>query len=57
MNTLRIHNNLVELSSDYDKYNNESNIPEKWEDGIRTSGEKRTYEWWYFDAHLDDGAR
>jgi hypothetical protein len=33
-------NNLVELSNDYDKYNlNESNIPEKWEDGIRTSGE------------------
>jgi predicted secreted hydrolase len=34
---------------------NESNTPEKWEDGIRTSGEKGTYEWWYFDAHLDDG--
>jgi hypothetical protein len=49
--------NLVELSNDYDKYNlNESNTPEKWEDGIRTSGEKGTYEWWYFDAHLDDGS-
>jgi hypothetical protein len=24
------------------------------EDGIRTSGEKGTYEWWYFDAHLDE---
>jgi hypothetical protein len=35
---------------------NESNTPEKWEDGIRTSGEKGTYEWWYFDAHLDDGS-
>jgi hypothetical protein len=50
-------NNLVELSNDYAKYNlNESNTPEKWEDGIRTSGEKGTYEWWYFDAHLDDGS-
>jgi hypothetical protein len=50
-------NNLVELSGNYAKYNlNESNIPEKWEDGIRTSGEKGTYEWWYFDAHLDDGS-
>ncbi|MDR1250284.1 MAG: hypothetical protein LBK63_13410 [Treponema sp.] len=27
-----------------------------WEDGTRTnSGEKGTYEWWYFDSHLDDG--
>jgi hypothetical protein len=27
-----------------------------WEDGTRTgAGEKGTYEWWYFDAHLEDG--
>jgi len=25
------------------------------EDGMRTTGEKDTYEWWYFDTHLDDG--
>lgn len=31
------------------------NVPEEWEDGIRTGGVKGTYEWWYFDAHLDDG--
>jgi hypothetical protein len=29
---------------------------EPWEDGTRTnSGEKGTYEWWYFDNHMDDG--
>jgi hypothetical protein len=29
---------------------------ELWEDGTRTgSGEKGTYEWWYFDSHMDDG--
>src|SRR5689334_21376988 len=28
-----------------------------WEDGRRTSGGPGTYEWWYFDAHLDDGAK
>ena len=28
-----------------------------WEDGIRTKGARGTYEWWYFDAHLDDGAK
>jgi hypothetical protein len=26
------------------------------EDGMRTTGEKNTYEWWYFDTHLDDGS-
>lgn len=26
------------------------------EDGMRTSGKRGTYEWWYFDAHLDDGS-
>lgn len=29
---------------------------EPWEDGMRTSGKKGTYEWWYFDATLDDGS-
>lgn len=27
-----------------------------WEDGIRTDGKPGSYEWWYFDAHLDDGS-
>ena len=29
---------------------------EPWEDGLRTDGAPGTYEWWYFDAHLDDGS-
>ena len=28
-----------------------------WEDGARTDGSAGTYEWWYFDAHLGDGAK
>jgi hypothetical protein len=28
-----------------------------WEDGARTDGSSGTYEWWYFDAHLDDGTK
>jgi hypothetical protein len=28
-----------------------------FEDGLRTDTTPGTYEWWYFDAHLDDGAR
>lgn len=27
------------------------------EDGARTDGRSGTYEWWYFDAHLDNGAK
>ena len=30
---------------------------ELWEDGMRTDGGKGTYEWWYFDAYLDDGSK
>jgi hypothetical protein len=28
-----------------------------WEDGARTDDRPGTYEWWYFDAHLHDGAK
>jgi len=27
-----------------------------WEDGWRTDGGPGTFEWWYFDAHFDDGS-
>lgn len=50
-------NKTAYVSDDYAKYNlKPGNIPELWEDGIRTDGVKGTYEWWYFDAHLDDGS-
>lgn len=49
--------NLAGISNDYAKYHlKEGNIPEKWEDGIRTGGIKGTYEWWYFDTHLEDSS-
>ena len=45
------------LSGDFAHFGlNSSNVPEKWEDGIRTTGGKGTYEWWYFDAHLADSS-
>ncbi|MCU1585758.1 MAG: hypothetical protein JWM49_2314 [Microbacteriaceae bacterium] len=28
-----------------------------WEDGARTDNARGSYEWWYFDAHLDDGSK
>lgn len=27
-----------------------------WEDGLRTDPTKKSFEWWYFDANLDDGS-
>ncbi len=27
-----------------------------WEDGLRTNPRRGEFEWWYFDAHLDDGS-
>ncbi|WP_301124962.1 hydroxyneurosporene dehydrogenase [Streptomyces cacaoi] len=30
---------------------------EAWEDAARTDNSPGSYEWWYLDAHLDDGAK
>jgi predicted secreted hydrolase len=30
--------------------------PEVWEDGLRTDTAPGYFEWWYFDAHFDDGS-
>lgn len=40
-------------------FKREGNSPDhiaEWEDGFRTSGVKNAFEWWYFDAHLNDGS-
>ena len=49
--------NIARRSTDYEMLGlKKTNKPEVWEDGLRTTGEKGTFEWWYFDAHLDDGS-
>jgi hypothetical protein len=30
---------------------------EPWEDGLRTDAGEGSFEWWYFDCHLDDGSK
>jgi len=30
--------------------------PEVWEDGLRADTGRGSFEWWYFDAHFDDGS-
>lgn len=27
-----------------------------WEDGVRTTGKRGEFEWWYFDSKMDDGS-
>jgi hypothetical protein len=41
---------------DYARLGLKPGLVEPWEDGMRTSGQSGSYEWWYFDAHLDDGS-
>lgn len=43
--------------SDYRRIGIEPDHVAVWEDGARTDGRRGTYEWWYFDAHLDNGAK
>jgi predicted secreted hydrolase len=42
---------------DYARFGIEPGAIKPHEDGLRTDGGPGSYEWWYFDAHLDDGAK
>jgi hypothetical protein len=44
------------LSRDYDRLGITPGVIEEWEDGLRTDPAEGTFEWWYLDAHLDDGS-
>jgi hypothetical protein len=48
---------LGSTPQDYAQIGIEPREIKPWEDGLRTDGSAGTYEWWYFDAHLDDGAK
>jgi hypothetical protein len=41
----------------YERFGLDPQQIKPWEDGQRTDGRAGTYEWWYFDAHLDDGTK
>jgi hypothetical protein len=43
--------------ADYERLGLSSTSIQPWEDGARTDDSAGTYEWWYFDAHLADGAK
>src|SRR3981081_2364904 len=48
---------LGSTPDDYARIGIEPHEIKPWEDAMRTDGNVGTYEWWYFDAHLDDGAK
>jgi hypothetical protein len=48
---------LGNTPDDYARIGVEPRTIKLWEDGMRTDGSRGTYEWWYFDANLDDGAK
>ena len=52
-------NERVFLAKDYSYYESLglSKEIEIWEDGLRTSGDRNSYEWWYFDAEYTNGCK
>src|SRR5712692_7744207 len=48
---------LASSPADYERFGLSSTSIGTWEDGARTDDTPGTYEWWYFDAHLEDGAK
>jgi hypothetical protein len=42
--------------ADYERLGLARDAVAPWEDGARTDNRRGTYEWWYFDSHLDDGS-
>ena len=42
--------------ADYARLGIDRKVVARWEDGQRTSTAPGHFEWWYFDAHLDNGA-
>ncbi len=47
---------VADRDEDYARLGVKRGPVEPWEDGMRTSGGRGSYEWWYFDAHLEDGS-
>ncbi|GAB1688582.1 lipocalin-like domain-containing protein [Krasilnikovia sp. M28-CT-15] len=44
------------LPRHYERLNLIPGVIQPWEDGLRTDAADGTFEWWYCDAHLEDGS-
>jgi len=47
---------IASEDADYERLGLSRGAVAPWEDGARTDNRPGTYEWWYFDARLDDGS-
>ncbi|MDR1654171.1 MAG: hypothetical protein LBS01_11115 [Prevotellaceae bacterium] len=56
-NTKNTRARLMNTPEDFKKFGINPNEVELWEDGRRDDGRKGSFEWWYFDALLDDGTK
>jgi len=54
---MSIPNRLAKDPQDYERFGIRPSLIQPWEDGRRTDGSPGDWEWWYFDAQLDDGAK
>ncbi|MDR2752368.1 MAG: hypothetical protein LBC41_17060, partial [Clostridiales bacterium] len=52
-----ISSSLQTSTEDFKKLKLSKDRIEQWEDGMRTDDSKGTYEWWYYDSHLEDGSK
>jgi hypothetical protein len=48
---------MADTDADFERLGLSRTSIKPWEDGARTDNSAGTYEWWYFDAHLADGAK
>src|ERR1700688_3956146 len=48
---------MANTPEDYKRLGLSPTFIEPWEEGARPDDSAGTYEWWYFDAHLTDGAK
>ena len=51
-----MHAVIGNLPRHYERLNLTPDVIQPWEDGLRTDPAQGTFEWWYCDAHLDDGS-
>jgi hypothetical protein len=47
---------IASEDADYERLGLARDAVAPWEDGARTDNRRGTYEWWYFDIHLNDGS-
>lgn len=53
----KYHSYVAKSRESYELLKLKEKLYEPWEDGMRTDGGIGSYEWWYFDAHLEDGSK